>query len=105
MAAAAESYSTATALQHKMVGNPLLDKLCCHYSFVFDVINVDIDYISCLFKDREVCRMLLMVELDMELVEAQAARLLLIVCLLVATAPTASCTSSGINSVKKYGPV
>ena len=49
--------------------------------------------------------MLLMVELDMELVEAQAACLLVLVYMLAATAPTASCTSSGINSVKKYGPV
>ena len=37
----------------------------------------------------------LLVELDMELVEVQAALILLPIFMLVATVPTASCTSSG----------
>ena len=43
----------------------------------------------------------LLVELDMELVEVQAAPVLLLVYMLVATVPTASCTSSGINSIQE----
>ena len=58
----------------------------------------------CLFKEREVC-MLPLVELDLELVEAEEACVLIVVYMLAATAPTASCTSNGINSVKKYGLV
>ena len=44
--------------------------------------------------------LVLLVELDMELVEVQAAPLLLIVSMLVATVPTAWCTSSGTNFIK-----
>ena len=45
----------------------------------------------------------LLVELDMELVEVEAASILLILYMLVATVPTASCTSSGTNSIKEMG--